>query len=205
MMEQMGPLELIPSKTVHSILRKKISPWAKANDFRRANRISSWTRPQRSKHLTFWIQLWDYFDRFAGGQFVVEFQLAPRSEFGAGRGGQRKRLWRLLDEQERWEAMSVQNEVIRTLPPAHKALSDLLGGETRRSYLAEFELLEKPPGYNEDIWLRYTKVEHVEIWGEFIVSHLPSLIERFLKSAEATNATEYRIRERIPYDFQERT
>lgn len=178
-------LETIPSIEVHSILGKKISGWAKSNGYKREKNVSTWytSTHDENKFLTFWVQLDRYFDRFVGGRFVVVFQASDRPKMGTGHP--QGRMWSFLDEPARHEVMILENEVIRTLPKPPKFMVKMYGN-IADVYLKRFELLKEPyPWDTDDVWFRYTQMNHLEKWSDFIVDQLPFTIPRYLEWAKA--------------------
>jgi hypothetical protein len=164
------------SAEVYALLKEGLGPWFKASEFKRADTLLSWTRPHGDLHIAVWCQVsQDGWDRYAGSQFVVEFQLAPEPIVGVG--GSRQRLAAFLNAEQRESARRIQNEVIASLqvpPKTHPALQVSPG--TTKSYLAKFNSVVVPYPEGHDIWLRYIRLEHVSRWAQFILPLLPGCV-----------------------------
>lgn len=174
----------VDSRRVYAIAREVLGQLAKELGFRREKAMLSWTRPQGSQHLTFWFQVGRFgWDRYAGSQFTVEFQLSARPEVGSGSGPQRARLSELLTHAGRDEVLRRENTVIRRLVRPPRSYIEWLGSgsvEVESSYLREFESVDEPYAQGDDIWFRYGSEQDVRDWCEFIRATLPSAIDKFV-------------------------
>lgn len=174
----------VDSRRAYAIAREVLGQLAKDLGFKRGKSMLSWTRPQGSQHLTFWFQVsprgWD---RYAGSQFTVEFQLSARPEVGTGSGSQRARLPELLTDAGREELRRRENTVISGLVRPPRSYVEWLGSgsvEVESSYLRQFESVDEPYARGDDIWFRYGSEQDVRDWCELIRATLPSAIDKFV-------------------------
>jgi len=162
-------------------LGSELGPWFESAGFKRTHQASpgmiSWSRPHGDEYTTVWCQIsQDKWDRYRGSKFVVDFQLAPETEAGA-LGTARKRIARMLDEEQRETVRQIQNRVISSLskpPKTHRNLN--ISSEISEWYLAHFEPVAEPYPEHLDIWFRYAKPEHVSQWAQFVLQLLPECV-----------------------------
>ncbi len=178
-----GPTK-VDSRRVYSIAREVLGQLAKDLGFRREKTMLSWTRPQGSQHLTFWFQVSQSgWDRYAGSQFTVEFQLSARPEVGSGSGPQRARLPELVTDADREELRRRENIVISRLVRPPRSYIEWLSSasaEVESLYLRQFESVDEPYSQVNDIWFRYGSEQDVRDWCEFVRAMLPAVIDKFV-------------------------
>ncbi len=145
--------------------------------FRREKAFLSWARQHNERYTVLWCQVSrDGWDDYAGSQFVVELQRSDSPEVGA-HPNTRTRIAKLLTDEQRSEMRRLQNQVITGLsrpPRTHPTLQ--VSSEVTKWYLEKFEPVSVPYRANEDIWLRYSKPEHVEAWADFLRRVLPGCV-----------------------------
>lgn len=172
------PVEVIRSPEVRSLLAKAFRPALSELGFKQGKSEpggwSGWVRETSALREFFWVQLSQSgFDRYSGGQFIVEFTLSDP----ARRTGLRDRMWRLLDDVSRREVVRINNAAIASLPgPSHEILN-ALPESLRSTYVASFETIDETPGANQDVWFRYATRGDVVTWGEFIDSRFRFVIQ----------------------------
>lgn len=165
------------STEVYALLRSQLGPSLKALGFKRQVSFLSWSRPRDGLNTVLWCQVSrDGWDEYAGSKFVVELQRSEEPEPGSP-SEQRKRLSRLVGDEEREEIRKLQNEVIKSLhraPPTHARLN--VSPEVTRWYLQKFVQDTEPYGPEDDLWFRYAQPVHVQRWGELLVRLMPTLL-----------------------------
>ena len=173
-----SPLEVIRSPEVRSLLAKALKPAISELGFKQGKSEtegwSGWFRETSALREFFWIQLSQSgFDRYSGGQFIVEFTLSDpvrRTSF-------RERMWRLLDDVSRREVVRINNGAIASLPGPSREILFALAESLRSTYVASFKTIDETPSANQDVWFRYATRGDVETWGGFIASRFGFAIE----------------------------
>ena len=181
----------VDSRRVYAIAREVVGQLAKDLGFRREKAMLSWTRPQGSQHLTFWFQVSQFgWDRYAGSQFTVEFQLSASPEVGSSM--ERVRLPELLTDADREEVRRRENVVISGLVRPPRPYVEWLGSAyagAASSYLRSFEPVREPYYPGKDIWFRYGSEADVRAWSDFIKAKLPWAIDKFVSDQAAREGT----------------
>jgi hypothetical protein len=116
-------------------------------------------------------------DPRAGTAFIVEFEIAQSATLGTG--FHRERLWRLLPEIRRREAIEIINTVARTLPEPDRAFVSALPSEVRGHYLQRFEPTRETVD-SGDVWFRYYDEADAALWGGFLSRSIGPALEAFL-------------------------
>jgi hypothetical protein len=168
------------SMQVYTIIREVIGPWAKSTGFKRGTGgMLNYVRPADDLFHTFWFQCsQDGWDDHTGSKFTLEFQESTMPEVGCA--GTRIRFFALLTPDDRELVRSTQNSVISTLsPPPRGHWAHGLEGDTKKWYLAKFELVREPYRETDDVWLRYGQASDVRRWAEFLLDQLPRLLDGF--------------------------
>lgn len=176
------------STEVYKALREVLGPWCKQAGFKRTTGgVLGWHRPlPGGLHQVFWFQCsQDGWDPYRGSKFIVEFQVSGEPAIGVGL--QRRRLPRYLDADQLEQVRALQNEVIRRLPKPPTDYFLLQMEDLADWYRAAFRERREPYASNEDIWLRYHQPEDVRRWAEWLLPHLPHLLERGATEAGQTN------------------
>jgi hypothetical protein len=166
------------SPEVYAAIRDGLGPSLKSLGFRRGKAFLSWSREHEGQQTVLWCQVSrDGWDDYAGSKFVVELQRSDSPEAGAPSSA-RARLAKFLSDDQRAEAWLIQSQVIASLgrpPRTHPLLH--VSPEVTGWYLEKFEPLRGAYAPGDDLWLRYAKVEHVDMWAEFLQRVIPGCIE----------------------------
>jgi hypothetical protein len=162
---------------VYKRLKGHFGAWTKMHGFSPLERGVSWSRPHGSVALIFGfgVARRDYWDQFAGSQFVLDFQIGR-----PGNDDLKNRCFRfcyLLTDAQREELRLIQNRVINSLtapPYDHERVRDL-DTETRDWYLEKFVPV---PSINpkHDTWMRYYTAEHVDEWAHYLLRQMPHFL-----------------------------
>jgi len=184
--EPTGALELVPGREVQKVLRPAIQDGLAASGF-----TSTASAPEDLSHRPrgWCLQLADSrfvvvslqldskggFSRHWGGRFTLRFELSSRPVPITSM--KTAHLWKLLDRAHRKNALEIQRRVVSSLPDPPELIR-------RNFYGSRFA----PPRYWpwEDVWLRYSTPEHIQIWAQFLRQNLPSAAKRFLTSTQWT-------------------
>lgn len=98
------------------MLRVELAAWLKSEGFKRLGG-QAWVATRGEEHVIFEVQCGKYgWDSRTGNQFVVEFEISKSPERFTGYS--RSRLWRLLDEPSRREAVRINDRVCADLASA---------------------------------------------------------------------------------------
>jgi hypothetical protein len=171
------PLDVIRSTEVRSVFKRALKPELKRLGFKLANtydRPGGWARDVPPVRDAFWIQFSSYgFFRDIGGEFIVEFVFhnSDRNTHIADR------MWRLLDEASRQEAVRLINNSIAVLPGPLPELYGVLPESLRETHMGNFEPLTTMPPANDDVWFRYATRTDVDAWAEFLASRIGRVVE----------------------------
>jgi hypothetical protein len=173
-----SPLEVIRSPEVRSLLAKALKPELSELGFKQGKSEpggwNGWARDTSTLREFFWIQLGQSgFDRYSGGEFIVEFTVSDP----ARRTGVRDRMWRLLDEVSLREVVRINNAAIASLPGPSREILDILPESLRSAYISSFATIDETPPANDDVWFRYASRRDVVAWGEFIASRFRFVIQ----------------------------
>jgi hypothetical protein len=173
------PLDVIRSTEARSVWKRALKPILTEMRFKPGQSHptggrTGWTRDAPPFHEFFWIQINNYgFDRYHGGEFVVEFEFSRADMHTAIRD----RMWRLLDVDSQREVIRLNNLTIAALPgPSPEMLAALPGGLSE-TYLGNFEAMAEEVKPDSDVWFRYARRADVEAWGEFVASRLKNVIK----------------------------
>jgi len=172
------PLDAIRSTEVRSVFKRALKPELKKLEFKIAEADprgpSGWEREVRPVREFFWIQLSSYgFFRDSGGEFIVEFVFSNSEHHTAVRD----RMWRLLDDSGRQEAVQLSNHAIASLPgPLPEIYGEMPAGLQETSLQRFHPITEIPPA-EHDIWFRYATRSDVDAWAEFLASRLAPVVK----------------------------
>ena len=165
------------SPEVYAAIRDGLGPLLKSVGFKREKAFLSWSSHRDGRYTVLWCQVSrDGWDDYAGSKFVVEFQRSESSEVGAPSSA-RVRLGKFLTDEQRVEFRRIQGQVVGDLsrpPSTHPMLH--VSPEVTRWYLEKFEPLEAAYDPSEDLWLRYAKPEHVQMWADFLRRVVPGCV-----------------------------
>jgi hypothetical protein len=172
------PLDVVRSTEARSVWRRALKPALSELKFRTGKYggiggWSGWNRDAPPFREFFWIQISRYgFDRYFGGEFVVEFELSSSERHT----DIRDRMWRLLDVASRREVIRRNNQTIKALPGPSGGVLQMLPEGLKETYLRRFETIAEVPKSDTDVWFRYATRADVEAWGEFLASRLKNVI-----------------------------
>ena len=181
--ELSGALPLVKAEEVHKVLRPAVEDVLQARGFARTAGTPHDLSPQRRG---WWVAITGYhfavvdlqlnprgFSRHWGSRFTLNFELSPRPT-PIGSDYLRARLWKLLERGHRKRALEIQRKVVASLPEPPELIR-------RNFHGAHFA----PPRYWpwEDVWLRYSTLDDVRVWADFLRQSLPSATDRFVDSA----------------------
>jgi hypothetical protein len=173
----------LKSPGLHKLARQELGPSLTALGFKRTPKasVASWCRPQGERWLVFWFQpATDNDPRSPGYRFTVEFALTERPAVYTGRI--RKRLARLLTDDEREELRQMENRTIAKLPPPDMAFGNGLPPSMREHWLAGWKPRTTPYGPIEDVWFRHGDEADAEELMRFFRRVMPAAISRFVDS-----------------------
>jgi hypothetical protein len=170
-------LEVVHARQARAAWAKAIKPVGRELGFKpgrdQISGLPGWTRDTDERRETFFFQINPYgFDKYSGGRFVLEFTTEDKRR----RTWRRDRVWQLLDELSRREALNMNNHVIESLPAPSTEFVESLPGPDRPWYLRNFEPVAQIPPPNADFWFRYATQADADWWGEFVASRLRSVL-----------------------------
>jgi hypothetical protein len=182
MLARPGPLELVPSKEVHRILRPAIEAVLVPIGFIRTGVTPAglkprpkgwWLKVADNRFAVVWLQLdLKYgFSREWGGIFTINFELSSRPIATDDRVMQ-TRWWKFLEGSQRKRAREIQRRVVAALPGSPSA---------NKKVLQRWLMVGQYPW--EELWARYGTVQDVHTWSAFLKETLPSAVSRFLAKA----------------------
>ncbi|MES2072010.1 MAG: hypothetical protein V4488_16760 [Pseudomonadota bacterium] len=166
------------STEVYSSLKHEMGSVLETLGFKRGRSFLSWHREYDGQFTVLWCQVSrDGWDSYAGSKFTVEFQRSTEPEPGAP-AIRRKRIGKLLSNDQREEVRRIQNEILSSLrrPPKDNAIFNV-SPEVTKYYLAQFNNIDSPYTASDDVWLRYAAPEHVQTWGTLLANLVPLCIQ----------------------------
>jgi hypothetical protein len=116
-------------------------------------------------------------DPRAGSRFVVEFERSAVPKIASS--GDRNRIWYLLDELRRQEALNINSDVAQTLPPPDNSFASSLPPDVREHYLRQFAPSTKTVK-STDVWFCYYDETDAHAWAEFLSRTIDSALQTFL-------------------------
>lgn len=122
-------------------------------------------------------------DQRSGGRFVVVVELSSSPVLTSG--FHRRRLWRLLDSEQRAVAAGLNDAVAVTLPGPDARFVAGLPPDVAPYYLRQFEP-QGIPSEMTDTWFQYYDGSDAAAWGAFLAGVLDSAIDRFLSEPPST-------------------
>ena len=172
------PLDVIRAPEFRSVLVKALKPTLGELGFKPSKNEpggwNGWVREAAGLREFFWIQLGrSGFDRHTGGTFIVEFTVSD----AVRRTALRDRMWRLLDDVSRREAVRISNGAIAALPGPSRGILTALPESLRSTYLGYFNTVDETPGQKQDVWFRYATRQDVAAWADFIASRFQFVIQ----------------------------
>ena len=172
------PLDVIRAPEFRSVLVKALKPTLDELGFNPSKNEpggwNGWVRETCGLREFFWIQLGrSGFDRHTGGTFIVEFTVSD----AVRRTALRDRMWRLLDDVSRREAVRICNGAIAALPGPSRGILTALPESLRSTYLGYFNTVDETPGQKQDVWFRYATRQDVAAWADFIASRFQLVIQ----------------------------
>lgn len=116
-------------------------------------------------------------DPRAGNRFIVEFERSRKPSRATGFS--RQRLWSLLDELARREALKINTHVALTLPPPDERFVGELPEEVREHYLRSFAATTQTVD-SSDVWFAYYDETDAGAWAEFLSRKVETCLHVFL-------------------------
>jgi hypothetical protein len=171
--------------SLFKLLRRELGPGIAAEGFTEVPQEKSeqthillfFREPSNGKSLGFWFQrnVKAYDVDVLGSSFNLEFFRSIANPYDLDT---RERAYFLLTPPEREEMRTLQNDMIKRLPPLESGFKPLttLGGERLE---AARQVITTPFNPLHDVWMRYRDEEDVVAWTGFIGRILGSLIDRF--------------------------
>ncbi len=172
------PLDVIRAPEFRSVLVKALKPTLGELGFKPSKNEpggwNGWVRETAGLREFFWIQLSrSGFDRYTGGKFIVEFTVSD----AVRRTALRDRIWRLLDDVSRREAVRISNGTIAALPGPSREILNALPESLRSTYLGYFKTVDETPAQKQDVWFRYATRRDLTAWADFIASRFQLVIQ----------------------------
>ncbi len=141
---------------------------------------TGWVRSAEGEHHVVAVQASQSgWDPHSGNRFVVEFERSERPVRATGFS--RQRIWGLLDEISRREALRINDHVAETLPPPNQQILRELPPELRPHYLAHFERDTRPVDATRDVWFAYYDEDDASAWATFLGKNVPLAFATFLR------------------------
>jgi len=112
----------------------------------------------------------------AGNKFIIEFErsLTPTRATGFSR----QRLWGLLGDEGRREALEINTQVAMTLPPPDEQFLLELPQDARDFYLRAFAASTQTVD-SSDAWCAYYDETDAAIWADFLSRELDPALHAF--------------------------
>lgn len=165
------------SRDLVEVLRTGLGPWLKEEGFKRLG-SNAWTRPWGGDdHLIIAVQCGQSgWDPRAGNRFIVELERSKTPERATG--FKRARVWQLLDEVRRREALNIISQVAVMLPAPDEQFLFQLPPEVREHYLRSFAPTSATID-SSDVWFAYYDEHDAAIWTEFLSRSLGPALQEF--------------------------
>lgn len=165
------------SKDLVDALRTDLGPWLKGEGFKRLGG-QGWIRPWDDDHLIVAVQCGQSgWDPRAGNRFVVEFEQSRTPERATGFN--RARVWELLDEAKRQDALAINDRVALSLPAPDNRFLRELPPDVREHYLQRFAPTTATID-SADVWFSYYDENDAAMWAEFLVRSFGPALQEFL-------------------------
>lgn len=170
-------IDTFRSRDLVDVLRAGLGPRLKDEGFKRLG-SNGWTRPWADEHLIIAVQCSQSgWDPRAGNRFVVEFERSKTPQRSTGFSVDR--VWSLLDDLRRREALDINSRVAVSLPaPDEQFLFQLTPG-VREYYLKAFAPTTATVSAS-DVWFAYYDEHDAAIWTEFLGRSLGPALQEFL-------------------------
>jgi hypothetical protein len=139
---------------------------------------NGWTRPWADDHIHIAVQCSQSgWDPRAGNRFVVEFEQSRTPKRATG--FKRIRVWSLLDELRRREALHIISQVAVSLPAPDEQFLFQLPRDVGEYYLRPFAPTNDTVD-SSDVWFAYYDEHDAAIWTEFLGRSLGPALQEFL-------------------------
>jgi len=159
------------------VLRPELAPWLRQEGFKRLG-SQAWIQSVGDVHRIVEVQCgmagWD---PRAGTGFVIEFEESHKAARYSG--FHRERVWTMLDDAARAEAIAINGRVQQTLPPPDSVLLRSLPASLRPYYLSKFSAPTSTVR-DSDVWFRYYDETDADQWAVFLGRYVGAAWARFL-------------------------
>jgi hypothetical protein len=163
---------------VHRKAVAALGPGFSAEGFERraASAAALWQRPAGQEFVVAWVQPTRSPDAsgWYGSRFIIEFRRGAQPRTGVLGPG--FRFCQLLDDEGRERVRTVQNAVIRRMPPAPAHVLRTLDEHARDVYLAQGRQVSAAYGPDHDIWFRYRDERDLDAWFRLLPALLPGVL-----------------------------
>lgn len=173
--------------SLFKVLRRELGQQLAANGFGEVHQDASsrsyillyFREESQASRFGFWFQrnVKSLYVDALGSSFTLEFFRRLEDPFKVDGG--RERFYFLLTPAEHEEMRTIQNNVIKRLPP----LEGFVAPWEMESFGALLEqqrqVIEKPFNPLHEVWMRYRDEPDILTWTAFIARLLPTLWERF--------------------------
>jgi hypothetical protein len=180
-------MEYAKSKEFHRTLHKCWGTALKADGYKRCKHAAAGyyrTRRDGRGYLRFWAQASQWGDSWSGNSFTlnIDTRIAdPHSPLGGS-----DRCLQYLTDQEMQDAEAITARIYSRKPKPAEGhwIYELMTTESKdkefwsRAFQRAFEYKHGLIRPGCDFWLAYFSVHDVELWGEFLLRALPSLLDR---------------------------
>lgn len=159
------------------VLRAGLAEGLKAEGFKRLG-SNGWIRPAGEVHHIVAVQCRQSgWDPHAGSRFVVEFEQSRAPSRGTGFS--RQRIWGLLDDLSRREALNINSQVAQTLPPPDQQFLRELPADVRDHYLRKFAATPQTID-SGDVWFAYYDETDAAVWADFLARTVEPALRTFV-------------------------
>jgi hypothetical protein len=160
------------------VIRQGLREWLQQAGFKRLG-SNGWARSgSDGEHHIIAVQCGrSGWDPRTGNRFIIEFERSRTPSRATGFS--RQRLWDLLDEPARREALEINDRVAQTLPPPDQRFVRELPDQVREHYLRSFAATTRTVD-STDVWFAYYDEHDAAIWADFVSRRIEPALHAFL-------------------------